>query len=115
MYGYNHMGYLILMFLLVISGFGSLKTLDVTSLWLGFYFCATLGITVVFSVNLIILVYGVLTNTTPSEMFKAHKHLHLWQKIDYYPHKNIVMRAYKNQNRKDWKTNLPYYWKYRAD
>jgi len=54
------------MLLLIVTGFGSLHTLEVTSLWLGFYFCATLAISVVFSINLIILLNGVLTNTTPS-------------------------------------------------
>ena len=47
-------------------------------------------------------------------MFNSHKHINLWQKIDYYPNKNIVMRAYKNKNRKDWKSNLGYYLRYKV-
>lgn len=56
-------------------------------------------ITGTFGVNSSILLYGVLTNTTPSEMFESHKNPQLWRKIDYLTHKNIVMRVYKNPNR----------------
>lgn len=112
-YGYNHFAYLLLMALLVISGTASLMIVDVYSLWMGIYFWVTVGTTLIFLVNLIILVYGVMTNTTPSEMFQSHKHLYLWNKIDYLPHKNIVIRVYKNPHRKDAKSNLAYYFSYR--
>ena len=77
------------------------------------YFWVILGITLTFTVNLGMLLYGIWTNTTPSEMFSSHLHPDLWKKIDYLPHKNIVIRVYKNANQKDWKSNLAYYFGYR--
>ena len=68
-YGYNHFAYLVLMALLIISGTASLMIVEVTSIWHGLYYWATVGTTLTFLVNLIILIYGVMTNTTPSEMF----------------------------------------------
>jgi hypothetical protein len=46
-------------------------------------------------------------------MFESHKNPQLWRKIDYLPHRNIVVRVYKNSNRKDPKSNLQYYLSYR--
>jgi hypothetical protein len=103
------------MALLIISGTASLMLVEVSSIWLGLYFWATVGTTVTFLVNLVILLYGVMTNTTPSEMFQSHKHLDLWNKIDYLPHKNIVIRVYKNPHRKDYKSNLCYYFSYKPE
>ena len=114
-YGYNHFLYVLLMFLLSVSGFGSLITVQVMAIWIGLYFWISFGITIAFSVNLVVLIYGIMTNTTPNEMFNSHKHIHLWPKVEYYPNKNIVMRAYLNKNRKDWKSNLCYYLSYRAE
>ena len=91
-YGSNHFAYVLLMFFLVLSGVLSIFSMEVSSLLMGLYFWATVGITGTFSVNLSIMVYGILTNTTPSEMFESHKHIHLWKKINYLPHRQIVMR-----------------------
>jgi hypothetical protein len=114
-YGYNHFPYMLLMALLIVSGTASLMLVEVTSIWMGLYFWGTVGTTLAFLVNLIILLYGVMTNTTPSEMFQSHKHHYLWNKIDYLPHKNIVIRVYKNPHRKDTKSNLSYYLSYKAE
>lgn len=114
-YGYNHFTYMLLMTLLIVSGTASLMLVEVTSIWMGLYFWGTVGTTLAFLVNLIILLYGVMTNTTPSEMFQSHKHHYLWKKIDYLPHKNIVIRVYKNPHRKDTKANLSYYLSYKAE
>jgi len=65
-YGYNHFAYLLLMTLLIICGTASLMIIEVTSIWVALYFWATVGTTLAFLVNLIILLYGVMTNTTPS-------------------------------------------------
>ena len=100
---------------LSISGLCCLFTVEVTQLWIGFYFWISFAITIAFSINLSVLLYGIFTNTTPNEMFNSHKHIHLWPKVEYYPNKNIVMRAYLNKNRKDWKSNLGYYLSYRAE
>ncbi len=61
------------------------------------------------------MVYGIMTNTTPSEMFASHKHPYLWKKIDYLIHRNMVTRVYKNPNRKDLLSNLQAYINYRPE
>ena len=104
---------MLFMILLIINGTASLMIVEVTSIWIALYFWATVGTNLAFLVNLIILIYGVMTNTTPSEMFQSHRHLYLWNKIDYLPHKNIVFRVYKNPHQKDIKYNLGYYFSYR--
>lgn len=60
------------------------------------------------------MLYGIATNTTPSEMFESHKHPHLWKKIDYIIHRNMVTRVYKNPNRKDILSNISEYINYRS-
>lgn len=111
-YGYNHLGYVLLMALLVFEGLSSLFSMEIDSLWMGLYFWVSLGITLTFLVNLSLLVYGIITNTTPNEMFESHRNPQLWRKIDYFPHSNYVMRVYKNQNRKDPISNLKAYFNY---
>lgn len=100
--------------MLVMNCLSTTINLEVTSLWLGFYYWTNIAILGAFSVNLGVLLYGVLTNTTPSEMFESHKHPQLWKKIEYITHKNMVVRVYRNQNRKDTMSNLSYYLNYRA-
>jgi hypothetical protein len=64
-YGYNHFAYVLLNFLLVLLGFGSLIALEVSSFPLALYFWATLALSLTFLTNLSMLVYGIFTNTTP--------------------------------------------------
>lgn len=68
-YGYNHLAYLSFMLILVMNCLSTAINLEVTSLWLGFYYWTNIAILGAFSINLGVLIYGVLTNTTPSEMF----------------------------------------------
>jgi len=44
-------------------------------------------------------------------MLESHKNKHLWPKIDYLPHKNILVRVYQNQKSKDLMSNLKEYLK----
>ena len=113
--GYNHLPYVCLMVLLVVAGLQTLLTLSVDSLALGLYFWVVFGVEMTFVVNLGVMVYGIATNTTPSEMFESHKHPQLWKKIDYLIHRNIVTRVYKNPNRKDLLANLQAYINYRPE
>jgi hypothetical protein len=113
-YGYNHLGYLMLMLFLIINGFFTVFNLSVDSFWGGLHFWFTLVLSLVFFINLWVLVFGVLSNTTPSELYESHKHPNLWKKIDYLPHKNMVVRSYKNPNRKDDKwANVKEYFSYK--
>jgi len=73
------------------------------------YFWVLLGIALTFAVNLLIMFYGIFTNTTPNELFESHKHPGLWKKIDYIVHRNMLIRVYNNPNRKDYQSNLQAY------
>lgn len=42
-------------------------------------------------------------------MFQSHKNPQLWKKIDYVVHRNILTRVYKNQNTKDYQSNIQAY------
>jgi hypothetical protein len=42
-------------------------------------------------------------------MFNSHNNPQLWKKIDYVTHRNILTRVYKNQNTKDFQSNVQAY------
>lgn len=65
-YGYNHLGYTILFLVVVITGFLNVIILETKSYTYALYFWVALVITLTFTVNFLLLVYGIFTNTTPS-------------------------------------------------
>lgn len=94
---------------LVLNGLENVIELEVDSFPMAFYFWVQLVVTAALAVNLWTLGYGIFTNTTPSELFEAHKHPQLWRKIEYIVHRNMLTRTYHNPHRKDVQTNLQAY------
>ena len=68
-YRSNHLSYVLLMVSLVVCGLDTLLSLDANSYLLALYFWMIVVITLTFSINSIILFYGICTNTTSCEMF----------------------------------------------
>lgn len=97
------------MMLVVLSCIDGLIGLEVNNFVNAIYFWVLFFITSAFTVNFGILIYGILTNTTPNEMFESHKNPQLWKKIEYILHRNMLTRVYKNANKRDVQTNIQNY------
>lgn len=105
----NHKIYVLFFIVSLLSLLETLIKISADSYLLSVYFLFMLAITIVFAINLCILIYGILTNTTPNEMFASHKNPHLWPKIEYIIHRNMLSRVYKNPNKKDIQSNIQAY------
>lgn len=51
--------------MLILSALDALIALPINSFFLSIYFWILLGITIIFSINLAAILYGIFTNTTP--------------------------------------------------
>jgi hypothetical protein len=98
------------MILLNFSCLDALIGLRTDNFFIAIYFLVLLGITITLALNLGTLIYGIATDTTPNELFESHNNPHLWKKIEYIVHRNMLTRVYKNPNSKDFKSNLQAYW-----
>ena len=65
-YTSNHFIYLLLFVFLTVANFTSLVYIPINSYAMSLFYCLNIALTVVYAVNLGILIYGILSNTTPS-------------------------------------------------
>jgi hypothetical protein len=108
-YASNHKAYSLFSVLLVLSCVDGLLGLPVDSFPNAACFWLLFAATLALGVNLAVLLYGILSNTTPNEMFESHRNPQLWKRIEYILHRNMLTRVYKNANNKDVQTNLQAY------